>query len=71
MAEDPEAYQTRPRVLRRCQQSVFDRRSGPKIMILSIHILAVVIVWCAVRSIAGPANFEQVFMLIRPSCSLS
>src|SRR5439155_16336779 len=33
---------------------------------LSIHVLAVVIAWCAVRSISAPANFEQVFMLIPP-----
>jgi len=47
---------------------IFDRRSGPKIAILSlsIHVLAVVIAWCAVRSISAPANFEQVFMLIPP-----
>jgi glycosyltransferase 2 family protein len=49
-------------------QAIFDRRSGPKIAILSlsIHVLAVVIAWCAVRSIAAPADFEQVFMLIPP-----
>jgi uncharacterized membrane protein YbhN (UPF0104 family) len=49
-------------------QVIFDRRSGPRIAILSlsIHVLAVVIAWCAVRSIAAPANFEQVFMLIPP-----
>jgi len=49
-------------------QVMFDRRSGPKIAILSlsIHVLAVVIAWCAVRSIAAPASFEQVFMLIPP-----
>src|SRR5947209_3158237 len=47
---------------------IFDRQSGPKIAILSlsIHVLAVVIAWCAVRSISAPANFEQVFMLIPP-----
>jgi uncharacterized membrane protein YbhN (UPF0104 family) len=47
---------------------IFNRRSGPKIAILSlsIHVLAVVIAWCAVRSISAPANFEQVFMLIPP-----
>jgi uncharacterized membrane protein YbhN (UPF0104 family) len=47
---------------------IFDRRSGPKIAVLSltVHVLAVVIAWCAVRSIAAPANFEQVFMLIPP-----
>ena len=49
-------------------QVIFDRRSGPKIVILSlsIHVLAVVIAWCAVRSVAAPADFEQVFMLIPP-----
>jgi uncharacterized membrane protein YbhN (UPF0104 family) len=47
---------------------IFNRRSGPKIaaLSLSVHVLAVVIAWCAVRSIAAPANFEQVFMLIPP-----
>src|SRR6202166_4246019 len=47
---------------------IFHRRSGPKIAILSlsVHVLAVVIAWCAVRSISAPANFEQVFMLIPP-----
>lgn len=49
-------------------QVIFNRKSGPKIAILSlsIHVLAVVIAWCAVRSISAPANFEQVFMLIPP-----
>ncbi len=47
---------------------IFDRRSGPKIAVLSlsIHVLAVVIAWCAVRSIAAPADFEQIFLLIPP-----
>src|SRR5580704_1565019 len=47
---------------------IFDRRSGPKIALLSlsIHVLAVVIAWCAVRSIAAPADFEQIFLLIPP-----
>lgn len=47
---------------------LFDRRAGPKIAILSlsIHVLAVVIAWCAVRAIAAPAGFEQVFLLIPP-----
>jgi glycosyltransferase 2 family protein len=47
---------------------IFNWRSGPKIatLSLSIHVLAVVIAWCAVRSISAPANFEQVFMLIPP-----
>src|SRR5882757_6480984 len=47
---------------------IFDRRSGPKIVVLSLlgHVLAVVIAWCAVRSIAAPADFGQTFMLIPP-----
>lgn len=47
---------------------IFNARSGPKIAILSfsVHVLAVTIAWCAVRSIAAPAAFEQVFMLIPP-----
>lgn len=47
---------------------IFSRHSGPKIAFLSltIHALAVVVAWCAVRAIAAPANFEQVFMLIPP-----
>lgn len=49
-------------------QVIFNRQTGPQIAILSlsIHVLAVVIAWCAVRSISAPANFEQVFMLIPP-----
>jgi hypothetical protein len=47
---------------------IFDPYSGPKVAILSlsIHVLAVVIAWCAVRSISAPAEFGQVFMLIPP-----
>src|SRR5690349_11528024 len=42
---------------------IFSRRSGPKIAILSlsIHVLTVVIAWCAVRSIAARADFDQIF----------
>ena len=49
-------------------QVIFNRRSGPKIAVLSlsIHVLAVVIAWCAVRSIAAPADFGQLFMLVPP-----
>lgn len=49
-------------------QVIFNRASGPKIAVLSllIHVIAVVIAWCAVRSIAAPAAFEQLFMLIPP-----
>jgi uncharacterized membrane protein YbhN (UPF0104 family) len=47
---------------------IFNAHTGPKIAALSltIHVLAVVIAWCAVHSISAPANFEQVFMLIPP-----
>lgn len=47
---------------------IFSGRSGPKIAILSlsIHVLAVVIAWCAVRSIAARADFDQVFLLTPP-----
>ncbi len=47
---------------------IFGRRSGAKIAVLSlsIHVLTVVIAWGAVRSIAAPASFEQLFMLIPP-----
>lgn len=47
---------------------IFGRRSGPKIAVLSlsIHVLAVVIAWCAVRAIAAPGSFEQLFMLTPP-----
>src|SRR5689334_18945397 len=49
-------------------QVIFGRKTGLKIALLSlsIHVLAVVIAWCAVRSIAAPADFEQVFLLIPP-----
>lgn len=47
---------------------IFDRDSGAKIAVLSllIHVMAVVIAWCAVRAIAAPADFEQVFLLVPP-----
>lgn len=47
---------------------IFNARTGPKIAILSltVHVLAVVIAWCAVRSISAPAEFAQVFLLIPP-----
>lgn len=49
-------------------QVLFDRDSGAAVAILSllIHVMAVVIAWCAVRSIAASAGFEQLFMLIPP-----
>ena len=49
-------------------QVIFNRKSGPKIAVLSltIHVLAVVIAWCAVRSIAAPADFEQIFLVTPP-----
>ena len=49
-------------------QVIFGRTTGPKIAVLSlsVHVLAVVIAWCAVRAIAAPADFEQLFLLIPP-----
>jgi glycosyltransferase 2 family protein len=49
-------------------QIIFNRTTGPKIAVLSIsiHVLTVVIAWCAVRSISAPADFEQTFMLVPP-----
>lgn len=47
---------------------IFNLRSGPKIAVLSlmIHVMTVVIAWCAVRAIAAPAAFEQLFLLVPP-----
>jgi uncharacterized membrane protein YbhN (UPF0104 family) len=47
---------------------IFDRRAGPKIAVLSllVHVLTVVIAWCAARAIDAPAEFGQVFLLIPP-----
>jgi len=47
---------------------IFSRARGPKIAMLSllVHVLAVVIAWCVVRSIAAPVVFGQVFQLIPP-----
>jgi hypothetical protein len=47
---------------------IFSRSRGPIIAILSIlvHVLAVVIAWCVVQSIAAPVRFSDVFMLVPP-----
>jgi uncharacterized membrane protein YbhN (UPF0104 family) len=47
---------------------IFSRRSGPAIAVLSllVHVLAVVIAWCVVQSIAAPVAFGQIFLLIPP-----
>jgi len=47
---------------------IFSWRRGPKIAVLSllVHVLAVVIAWCVVRSIAAPVLFGQVFQLVPP-----
>jgi glycosyltransferase 2 family protein len=49
-------------------RAIFSRERGPKIAVLSVlvHVLAVVIAWCVVRSIAAPVAFGQVFELIPP-----
>jgi uncharacterized membrane protein YbhN (UPF0104 family) len=47
---------------------VFSRERGVTIAALSIlvHVLAVVIAWCVVQSIAAPVGFGQIFQLIPP-----
>src|SRR3954453_7962031 len=47
---------------------IFSRERGPKLAALSllVHVLAVVIAWCVVRSIAAPVLFGQVFQLVPP-----
>jgi glycosyltransferase 2 family protein len=47
---------------------IFSRERGPKLAVLSllVHVLAVVIAWCVVRSIAAPILFGQVFQLVPP-----
>jgi glycosyltransferase 2 family protein len=47
---------------------IFSRKRGPKIAVLSllVHVLAVVIAWCVVQSIAAPVLFSQIFQLVPP-----
>jgi glycosyltransferase 2 family protein len=47
---------------------IFNRTRGPKIAVLSlfVHVLAVTIAWCVVKSIAAPVTFGQTFQLIPP-----
>jgi glycosyltransferase 2 family protein len=47
---------------------IFSREHGPAIAVLSllVHVLAVVIVWCVVQSIAAPVVFGQIFQLVPP-----
>jgi uncharacterized membrane protein YbhN (UPF0104 family) len=47
---------------------IFSRKNEPAIAALSllVHILAVVIAWCVVQSIAAPVGFGQTFLLIPP-----
>jgi uncharacterized membrane protein YbhN (UPF0104 family) len=47
---------------------IFSREHGPAIAVLSmlVHVLAVVIAWCVVQSIAAPVLFGQVFQLVPP-----
>jgi hypothetical protein len=47
---------------------IFDPVRAPKLAVLSllVHILAVVIAWCVVRSIAAPVVFGQIFQLVPP-----
>jgi uncharacterized membrane protein YbhN (UPF0104 family) len=52
---------------------IFSRERGPKILMLSflVQVLAVVIGWCVVQSIAAPVVFSQVFQLIPPVTLIS
>src|SRR3982074_1274927 len=47
---------------------IFSRKHGPTIAVLSVlvHVLAVVIAWCVVQSIAAPVVFSQIFHLVPP-----
>ena len=47
---------------------IFSRKHGPAIVVLSllVHVLAVVIAWCVVQSIAAPVEFGQIFQLVPP-----
>jgi uncharacterized membrane protein YbhN (UPF0104 family) len=47
---------------------LFNSRSGPKITVLSlaVHVLTATIGWCAVKSIAAPIGFGEVFQLVPP-----
>jgi glycosyltransferase 2 family protein len=47
---------------------IFSRDHGPKIAVYSVlvHVLAVVIAWCVVQSIAAPVMFGQIFQLVPP-----
>ena len=47
---------------------IFSREHGPAIAMLSllVHVLAVVIAWCVVQSIAAPVLFGQIFQLVPP-----
>jgi hypothetical protein len=47
---------------------LFSLKHGPKLAILSllVHILAVVMAWCVVQSIAAPVSFGQMFQLVPP-----
>lgn len=47
---------------------IFSREHGPRLVALSllVHVLAIVVAWCVVRSIAAPVLFSQIFQLIPP-----
>ena len=49
-------------------RALFSRQRGPRLVAYSllVHVLAVVIAWCVVRSIAAPVLFGQIFQLVPP-----
>jgi uncharacterized membrane protein YbhN (UPF0104 family) len=49
-------------------RAIFNLKRGPITAVVSllIHVFAVIIAWCAARSINAPVTFEQTFLLIPP-----
>lgn len=47
---------------------IFSRKRGPIVAIMSfaVHVLAAVVAWCVVQSIAAPVRFSDVFLLVPP-----
>jgi hypothetical protein len=47
---------------------IFNQERGSAVVVLSllVHVLAVIIGWCVVQSIAAPVMFSQIFQLIPP-----
>src|SRR5260370_4713351 len=50
------------------ERVIFSRAHGHAVavVLVLVHVLAVVIAWCVVQSIAAPVMFGQVFQLVPP-----